>query len=350
MRSFLITYFVTLSIFLNAQIGGTKAFKFLDIPMTSRAAANGGTNMGLWNTDIHSLHSNPALLNKYMTKQIALNYCNNVGDLNFGYAAYAHSLKEKGVIAGSLQFFDYGTFNGYDEFGTKTNNFKANDYSINVSYAKPFKDSSFNIGATFKTLISTYDVYQSFGNALDFGIVYRKTNFNASILVKNVGIVYKSYTTNSINDKLPTNLQLGFSYKLPKAPFRPFVTFDNLNNRNLKYISPIDTTGKTNVLVTDSRKLDSTGFQKFGVRFNNRFDGLMRHTIIGTEIVFSKNFNLQIAYNYRRQKEMTLPERRGVNGLSFGFHMNFKRFAFAYSFSKMAFPGNASIFSLTVKL
>ncbi|MCA0431012.1 MAG: type IX secretion system protein PorQ [Bacteroidetes bacterium] len=349
MKLNLIGYFLLIFTCASAQYGGNYAFKFLDIPMTSRAAANGGTNMGLWNTDIHSLHSNPALLNKYMAKQIALNYCNYVSDLNFGYGAYAYSLKQKGVVAASIQFYDYGSFNGYDEFGNKTNNFKANDYSINLSYAKPFKDSSFNIGATLKTLISTYDIYQSYGNAIDFGIIYHKNNFNVSILAKNFGFVYKTYTNTSVNDKLPTNLQLGLSYKLPKAPFRPFVTFDYLNKKSLKYISPVDTTGKTNVLVTDSRKLDSTGFQKFAVRFNSGFDGLMRHTIIGTEIVFTKNFNLQIAYNYRRQKEMTLPERRGVNGLSFGFNMNFKRFAFAYSFSKMAFPGNASIFSLTIK-
>jgi hypothetical protein len=47
---------------------------------------------------------------------------------------------------------------------------------------------------------------------------------------------------------------------------------------------------------------------------------------------------------------MTLPERRGANGLSFGFGLKVKRFGFSYSFTKMAFPGNSSIFSVSATI
>lgn len=323
------------------------AFRFLDIPATAREAALGGNNMSIWGDDINLLHSNPALLNQKMLKQATFNYCNYIGDVNGLYAAYAHGFKEKGIGALSIQSFNYGNFAGYDELGQKTTNFKANDYSINLHYAKPIADSLFNVGVTFKTLISQYDVYKSFGNAIDFGITYHlKNSFTASLLAKNVGVVWKSYSNNE-SQELPQTVQLGLSYKPSKAPFKLFVVYDQLLKWNLNYISPVDTTGKSSTLLGSETATDSTSFQKFKHRFGNRADNFMRHFVFGTEIVLTKNFNLRVAYNYRRQKEMTLPDRRGANGLSFGFGLRIKRFGFSYAFSKVAFPGNSSTIGIT---
>lgn len=321
--------------------------------MTARSAALGGNNMAIWGDDINLIYSNPSLLNSSMTKQFALNYSNYVSDLNFGYLAYAHNLKKQGTVAGSIQFFNYGKFMGYDELGNPTTGFKANDYSLNLTYAKPFADSMFSVGGTLKTILSQYYSYTSVGNVIDFGVTYHnKKNFTTSLLVKNIGFVWKDYTSsNSINsNQLPRTVQLGASYKPEKAPFRIFVVYDQLLKWNLNYMSPMDAAENNTLGSSNTIPQDSTGFQKFSVRFGNGADNFMRHVTLGTEILLSKNFNLRIAYNYRRQKEMTLPERRGANGLSFGFGFKIKRFGFAYSFSKMAFPGNSSVFSVTLKL
>jgi hypothetical protein len=336
-----------------SQIGGTKTYRFLDIPMTARASALGGSNLGIWGDDINLIYSSPSLLNKTMTKQIALNYSNYVGDLNFGYLAYAHHLGEKyGTVAASLQFFNYGKFMGYDEFGQATNSFNANDYSLNLNYAKPMEDTSFNIGIALKTIISQYESYTSIGNAIDFGITYHnKKNLVLSIAAKNVGVMWKSYTNNlEKNEALPRNVQLGLSYKVPKAPFRLIVVYDNLLKWNLKYISPVDTAGQTNPFNSTVTKKDSSNWQRFSKRFGNGLDIFMRHITIGTEILITKNFNIRIAYNHRRQREFTLPERRGANGLSLGFGFKIKRFGISYSFAKMAFPGNSNILGLSVGL
>ncbi len=331
-----------------SQVGGSKAFQFLDIPTTARAAALGGNNMSIWGDDINLIHSNPALLNPKMLKQVAFNYCNYVSNVNSLYAVYAHSLKEKGTAAISLQSFSYGTFDGYDELGQKTNTFKAGDYSINLNYAKPLADSLFNIGFCFKTIFSQYDIYKSFGNAIDFGITYHtKQNFTTSLLVKNVGVVWKDYTGNN-NASLPNTVQLGLSYKPSKAPFKLFIVYDQLLRWNLKYTSPVDTTGKSSSLNFNENPVDSTGWEKFSTRAGSKADNFMRHIVFGTEIILTKNFNLRIAYNYRRQKEMTLPDRRGSSGLSFGFGLKIKRFGFSYSFSKIAFPGNSNTIGITL--
>ena len=346
-------YFIVIILFFNAlitsaQIGGSSAYRFLDIPMTARAAANGGNSMSLWGNDLNLVYSNPALLNADMTKQAAFNYCNYVSDINFYSVAYAHQIKNKGTAAFSMQAFNYGKFVGYDELGNKTSTFRASDYSMNLNFAKPLADSMFNVGLCLKTIISQYDIYKSFGNVLDFGVTYHnKKNFTASLVAKNIGFIWKQYNNAAPYQGLPYTVQLGFSYKPSKAPFRFFMVYDQLLKWNLKYVSPVDTTGKNSSFGTSETQKDSTGFQKFGQRFGSQAGNFMRHLIIGTEIVLSKNFNLRFAYNFRRQREMTLPDRRGVNGLSFGFGLKVKHFSFSYAFSKMAFAGNSSMVGIT---
>jgi hypothetical protein len=317
--------------------------------MSARAAALGGNNMSIWGDDINLLYSNPALLNAGMVKQAGLNYCNFVGSMNFYSAAYAHRLKEKGMVAGSIQTFDYGTFNGYDELGNPTNKFRATDYSLNLNYGKSLADSMFNVGICLKTLISQYDIYKSFGNAIDFGIVYHtKKNFVISLQARNVGFVWKSYSSQLQSGDLPRTVQLGMSYKPANAPFRFFAVYDQLLKWNLQYISPVDTTGKNSSFGSSTANQDSTSWQKFKVRFGDKADNLARHIIVGTEIVITKSFSLRVAYNYRRQREMTLPDKRGANGLSFGFGLKLKRFSFSYAFTKMAVPGNSHMIGLTL--
>lgn len=341
------------AVFSFAQIGGNSNFNFLNIPMTGRAAGLGGNNMSVWGTDINLIHSNPALLNPHMNKQVALNYCNYVSNMNFGYLAYAQKFEKAGMFAASFNFFDYGKFKGYDEFGEETRNFRANDYCLNLNYALHLpEDTSFNIGIGLKTIYSQYESYNAFANAIDIGAIYHtKKDFAISLVAKNVGRVWKNLTpTPGAEMSLPQTVQIGISKKLPKAPIRLVVVYDNLLKWNYKYVSPIDTAGQSNPFDSKEQPADSTKFQKFYKRFGSGTDNFFRHIILGTELSLSKNFMIMIGYNYRRQREFTLPERRGANGLSFGFNVKIKKFQFTYSFSKMAFSGGSNIIGLTYKL
>lgn len=330
-----------------SQVGGTRAYRFLELPVTARNAAHGGSSMSIWGDDINLMPSNPALLNPAMAKQAAFNYCNFVGDVNYYSVAYAHNLKKYGTGAISVNAFNYGSFRGFDEVGNETQNFEAADYSINLHFAKPLADSMFSIGVALKTIISQYDIYQSYGNAIDFGITYHnKKDFTASLVARHVGMIYKGYTPTGGKEALPTTVQFGMSKKLAKAPFRLFFVYDQLLKWNLNYVSPIDTAGKFSTLGTTS-VIDSTGVQRFTARVGRFGDNFMRHFTLGTEILITNNFNLRVAYNYRRQKEMTLPERRGMNAFSFGVGLKVKRFGFAATFTKMAFPGNSLMLGLT---
>ncbi len=337
----------------NAQVGGSTNFRFLDIPMTSRAAGVGGNNMSIWGNDINLIHSNPALLNKTMDKQIALNYCNYVSNMNFGYLAYAQNFEKAGIFAASFNFFDYGKFKGYDELGIETRNFRASDYSINLNYAIHLpEDTCFNIGIGLKTIISQYENYSAFANAIDIGGTYHaRNNFVISLMVKNVGKVWKDLSpTPGAEMSLPQSVDLGISYKLKKAPIRLIAVYNNLLKWNYRYISTIDTTGQSNPFETGKEPVDSTKFQKFYKRFGTNTDNFFRHMTFGTELQLSKNFMIMLGFNYRRQREFSLPERRGANGLCFGFNMKVKKFQFTYSYNQMGFGGGSSILGLTYKL
>lgn len=335
-----------------SQIGGTNSLRFLNIPMTARAAALGGNNMSVWGDDINLIHSNPALLNKQMSKQTALNYCNYVSNMNFGYLAYARHFENKGTFAASMNFFNYGKFKGYDEFEVETNTFNANDYCLNLNYSTTLpEDTSFNIGINLKTIYSQYEAFNAFANAIDLGATYRfKNNFVVSLAAKNVGYVWKNYTKTAGSElNLPNTVQLGISKKLSKAPIRLIVVYDQLLKWNMRYVSAIDTAGKSNPF-GDAETVDSTRFQKFYKRLGSNTDNLFRHLTFGTELLLSKNFTIMLGYNYRRQREFTLPERRGGNGFSFGFTFKVKKFNLSYSFSQMAFAGRSSILGITYRL
>jgi long-subunit fatty acid transport protein len=321
--------------------------------MTARAAALGGQPIAIWADDINLLFGNPALLHKGLHRQASANYCNYVSDMNFGYLGYGHHLNDKiGTVGGGLQFYNYGKFQGYDEFDEKTKTVNASDYMLSLNYAKPLDDSSFNIGIALKTVYSQYDEFWSMGNAIDLGITYHnKKNLTASIVVKNVGVIYKQYnTTSGIKEKLPQNVQLGLSYKLAKAPIRLMVSYDQFLKWNLNYISPVDTAGKTSTFgIDNAQKKDSSSWQKFQNNFGKKSDVFMRHIILGAEILITKNINVRVGYNYRRQKEFSLPDRRGASGLSFGFGFQVKRLGISYGYNRMALAGNSSIFSFTYR-
>ena len=336
----------------RAQIGGSSHFQFLNIPMTGRAAGIGGNSMSVWGNDINLIHSNPALLNKSMHRQAALNYCNYVSNMNFGYLAYGHHFEKAGMFAASMNFFDYGKFKGYDELGNETNSFRANDYSLNLNYAFHLpEDTSFNIGVGLKTIYSQYEAFSAFANAIDFGATYHtRKNFVVSLVAKNVGVVWKNFTTTpGAEMSLPQTVQVGISKKLNKAPIRLIAVYDNLLKWNLRYISPVDTAGQSNPFSTEEPH-DSTRFQKFYNRLGKNTDNFFRHMIFGADILLSKNFTAMVGFNYRRQREFGLPERRGASGLSFGFNLKIKKLNFTYSYNQMAVGGGSSILGITYKL
>lgn len=347
----IITYiFVFASTGIFAQIGGTKVYSFLDLPVPARSNALGGATIAIWDKDVNLGYSNPALLNPSCSKQLAFNYVNFVSDLNYGNFLYAHQFKKQGTFAAGLQYFNYGKFDGRDEYDEEIGTFKAADYSLNLSFAKTLnKDSTLSLGVALKTIYSHYDIYSSFANAIDVGLTYHTNKqFVVSLVAKNYGRQWKSFSENMPTESLPQNVQIGLSKKLAKAPFRIIIQYDQLLKWDLTYVNPQDASTTidpfTNKPIVKTKKEIRNDKLKTGV------DKFGRHIILGTEIVLGKNFMIRVAYNFRKGKEMALPDVKKANGLSVGFGFKVYKFHLDYAYSKYALTGNSHTIGITTNL
>lgn len=330
-----------------AQIGGSNVFRFLDIPMPARSAALGGATMAIWDEDVNLAYANPALLNPGMSKQLSFNYVNYVSDLSYGNFGYAQKLRKFGTLGLGLQYFSYGKFEGRDEYDLPTSTYRAADYSLNISIAKPVnKDSTLSIGATLKTIYSHYETYYSLANAMDVGLTYHnKKNFTVSLLAKNYGKQWKPFSENGPIEKLPFDVQLGISKKVPKAPFRVILQYDQLLKWNLTYVDPQAEEDKIDPFT--NKPVVKTAKQKRNEKIKSGIDKFGRHITLGTEILLTKNFHLRVAYDFRNGKEMALPDKKVANGLSLGFGFKVYKFHLNYGFSKYALTGNAHTLGIT---
>ena len=324
-----------------AQTGGKSIYNFLNIPIPARTASLGGNLIGVKDDDINLSYQNPALLNKGMSNQMSFSYINYIADVNFAHVAYAHSFDKVGHFALSMQDIGYGKFQEANELGEITGTFKANDYNFSIAYAYDL-DSNLTYGVTLKTIYSKYYQYSSVGNAIDAGLTYNnpKKLFTVSVLLKNFGYQWTTYTGNA-RERLPVDFQAGISKKVAKAPFRLILAYESLNQWDLTYLDP----NNQNQTIDPFTHLPikKNKFKTFG-------DEFMRHIVLGTELVLTKNFNLRIGYNYKRQHEMMLPDRKGFAGFSFGLCLKVSKFNISYGFAKYHVIGNSSHITITTNL
>lgn len=339
--------FLGLTNVLLAQVGGTKVFRFLDMQMPARSAALGGATNAIWDNDVNLSYNNPALLNASMSKQLAFNYVNYVSDVNYGNFMYAQQIKKHFTFGAGLQYFNYGKFDGRDEYDEKTGTFKAADYSLNLSIAKPLNtDSSLSIGATLKSIYSHYEGFYSFGSAVDVGLTYHsKNNLTISILAKNYGKQWRTYSGVGDKEKLPSDFQIGISKKVSKAPFRLILLYDQLFKWDLTYVNPQAVNSDIDPFT--NKPIVKTKREIWREKNRALLDKFGRHLVFGTEVVLTKNFNIRIAYNIRTGKEMALPDKKSANGLSIGFGLKINKFHISYGFSKYALSGNAHTIGIT---
>lgn len=306
----------------SAQVGGNNTYEFLNLPISARVSSLGGNLISVRDNDLNVSLTNPALLTDSMDNNVALSYINYFADVNYGYAAYAKHVDKIGNFSAGIHYLNYGRFKRADEIGIVDGSFGANEMSFNIAYAHSVLDSNLTLGATVKTIYSHLDSYSSFGSAIDFGAIYNRPNHNFAVatVVKNIGRQWSSYSGHK--EKLPFEIQIGFSKKPKHIPFRFSLTYENLEKWDLTYEDPANPTLTTDPLTGDPIK------QK---KFNIFGDKLMRHIVIGGEFILTKNFFLRAGYNYQRRKELMIPEKRGMDGFSFGAGLRIYKFHISYA-------------------
>jgi hypothetical protein len=330
-----ILIFLFLTIFLMPlfpQTGGDNVYEFLNLTHSGLVSSLGGTNVSIRGDNLNMAYYNPALLNSDMSKSVALNYTNYFAGINYGLAMYSRSYRGIGNFAAGITYLNYGTFTESDPSGIITGDFGAAEYALSLIYSREI-DSLFTVGVTLKPVLSQLEKYTSFGFAFDIGASYhsRRKLFSAGLVIKNTGCQVTTYAGEP-HQKLPFEIQAGVTQRLAHAPFRFSLTLKHLEKFNLTHQYSETTTDGTG-------KSSSSEFS----------ENLLRHAIIGIELIPHKNFYISGGYNYQRRRELQVDSKVSSVGLSWGFGINTSIMDIEFGRAMYHLAGSSTSFSLILR-
>jgi len=310
-RILFITLLSITSEFIVAQTGD-EAFTFLRYPTSARANALGGNVISLVESDPSLIFHNPALLGGEMDGMLNVNYMNYMSDVNVGDVVFTKALKERSAWGIGISYFNYGSFEGRTTENISTGTFSAQDLNLSGFFSYDLSDR-WRGGTSFKFLYSHYDIYSSFGIAVDAGLSYYNSDKNLSygIVLKNIGAQLKSYEDKRL--KMPWDIQLGFSRKMNHAPIRFSMTAYYLNKWKLNY-------------------LDETGDEDY--KEDSFTKTVFKHLIFGVDFVPSDNFWFGVGFNPKRSSDMKLQGGNSFSGFSAGAGIKIKSFDVGCSIAK----------------
>src|SRR6187402_481450 len=330
-------FFLLICSITYGQIGGKHTYEFLNLVTSPRQAALGGKTITIYDEDVNQALFNPASINDEMHNHVALNYGNYYQEITYGTASYAYTYDQHiQTFHAGINYINYGKFDGYDENGVETSSFTGSEIALSLGYAYNIPYTDIHIGANAKLIQSTLESYNSFGAAVDLGMVYidEKNDVNWALTLMNIGTQFTTYE--GTREKLPFEIVAGVSQELEHIPLRWHFTLENMQQWNVAFSNPVRSETSLDGSVTE---------EKVSV-FNNA----LRHMIFGAELFPKKAFNFRLSYNFRRASELQIIEQRNFSGLSLGFGLKLNRLKLNYSYSKYTLAGNASLFGLIINL
>ena len=289
-------------------------YNFLRIPVSAHAAALGGDNISIIENDASLIFSNPALLCNVADKQIGLNYMNYMQGANTLSASYNFGVLDRGSLAVSAQYMDYGQMKEMNPEGIQTGDFKAKDISM-AGYFSYMLSDYFSAGISAKFITSYIGNYNSIGVGVDLGANYYNADkeFSVSAVIKDLGGQVKAY--NEDYEAMPIDMQIGISKRLVNTPLRLNGTLVNLNHLKGK---------------------------------------LKDHLVIGADLLLSENIWVGFGYNFRRSSEMSIGtgdnESSHGAGFSLGAGINLERFKVNAAWGKYHVSSNSLLINLAYEL
>ena len=303
----------------------------------ARQAALGGKTVTVVDYDVNQAFYNPATINEKMSNRLSTNFGNYYGEVTYGTAAYAYTYdKHLQTFHAGVSYINYGTFEGRDELGNTTSDFTGSEAAVSLGYAYNLPWTDMYMGVNAKLISSTLESYNSWGAAVDLGLLYVDTqnDINYGLAVRNIGAQITPYA--DTREKLPLSIDAGISQLLENVPIRWHMTFENLQQWNIAFSNPNRAEGS----------LDGSTQEEKVSFFNNA----LRHVILGAELFPEKGFNIRLGYNFRRGEELRIIEQRHFSGISVGFGLRIGKIKFDYSYSRYTLAANTSLFGLMIDL
>lgn len=321
----------------RAQMGEA-SFTFLDMATSARVASMGTEFLSARDADITLSLANPSLITSEIHNHVAFNFVNYFNGTNYGFASYSRTFDKVGSFALHAQYGNYGKIVATDEFGYENGTLSANDFALILGWGREL-DTHFTIGANMKMIFSQIAEYQAFGMAVDVSATYTNKSrlFSASVLLRNMGGALKSYSGDGYT-RMPFEVAVALSQKIPHAPFRIFMEFPDLQKWDLNYEDPY---AQPDMITGEVKQMSKAA---------DFFDNLGRHVVVGLELIPYRGFYIRASYNYRRMRDMGLPEKPGMVGFAWGVGFRISKFNFSYSRSKFHKLGSPNYVSLTIDL
>jgi hypothetical protein len=332
---FYFMFFLSTTVY--SQIGGKYVYQFLNLAQSARQAALGGKTVTVVDYDVNQAFYNPATINEKMSNRLSTNFGNYYGEVTYGTAAYAYTYdKHLQTFHAGVSYINYGTFEGRDELGNTTSDFTGSEAAVSLGYAYNLPWTDMYMGVNAKLISSTLESYNSWGAAVDLGLLYVDTqnDINYGLAVRNIGAQITPYE--DTREKLPLSIDAGISQLLENVPIRWHMTFENLQQWNIAFSNPNRAEGS----------LDGSTQEEKVSFFNNA----LRHVILGAELFPEKGFNIRLGYNFRRGEELRIIEQRHFSGISVGFGLRIGKIKFDYSYSRYTLAANTSLFGLMIDL
>lgn len=286
----------------------TSVFNFLSLPYSAHVTGLGGHNISLIEDDITLVAQNPSLLSSVSSKTVGFNFLTFMKGSKAGSVAYAQTVGERGTWGVNTQFVGYGSMNETLPTGEVIGKMHAQDICINGSYAYLLGER-WSGGATGKIIYSHYGEFSSCALAVDLGVNYflEEQGFSLSAAARNIGGQVKAFGDH--HERLPFDLEAGFTKELGHAPISISVTLADLTRWS-----------KDDYYSTD------------GKISNGRI--LTNHFNLGVDIKPARFLYLAAAYNFRRAYEMKAAGSSHAAGLSFGAGVYLKKFSAGIGYAK----------------
>ncbi len=173
------------------------------------------------------------------------------------------------------------------------------------------------MGVNLKPVLSHLERYFSAGICADIGVTWHNERLllDAGLVIRNAGFQLKSYTGHG-GEPLPFEIIAGATKRLAHAPFSFSLTVRHLEKPDLTYdYDPGDEIPE-----------GGTG------------ENILKHMILGVEILPADAFWIGAGLNYQRRAEMRTEQRTGAAGFSAGFGIRTKAFDLSYGYEAFHLP------------
>lgn len=281
----------------------------LRLPTSSHVAALGGENISLTEDTPWAGMSNPALLSGVSNLSLGLNFMTYAGGSTYAGAEFVKAFGERHTGAAFAQMLSYGEMSETDASGHELGSFSPKDIVFGVGYSYLLSDRWAG-GANLKGIYSKYADFSAFALAVDLGINYldEENDLSISATMMNIGAPLKTFDDRT--ERLPYNLQVGFSKGMAHLPVRFSVTLTDLTRwRTKDYFHPAD------------EKLS------FGRKALNHF-------VVGLDVEPTDYLYVGVGYNFRRAYELKAAGSSHWAGITAGAGLRLSRFKLGLSYAK----------------